>query len=254
MKLLTEKRALITGGSQGIGLAVANTFLRHGARVVVTAEGTAPNIDCPFIQADMLVADSAERVVAEAWSLLGGLDILVNNVGTFCEPAFPSLSKADFDRTFGLNVWPAIACSQAFANRLFAAMRPGRILFSSSLNGTRSEPGHTLYDASKGAIDALCRQLAVELAPHGITTAAIAPGLVETPLTDFGFRSDPAVRQTICEQIPVGRIATAEEIAEWYAFLASDAARYATGIVVPVCGGLHAQQMPTRPMAITELT
>jgi glucose 1-dehydrogenase len=250
--MLKGRRALITGSSQGLGLAVARSFLHHGASVVVTAHDRDPQINTPFIQADLSQSNEPERLIAKAWNCFNGLDILVNNVGTFREPPLGKLTRLDFDRVFHLNVWPAIACSQAFSDRLIAEKRPGRILFSSSLNGSRSEPGHTLYDASKGAIDALTRQLAIELAPHGITTAAIAPGLVETPLTDMGFRSDPDVRRTIESQIPVGRIATAEEVAEWYAFLASDAANYATGIVVPVCGGLHAQQMAMRPLSVTE--
>jgi NAD(P)-dependent dehydrogenase (short-subunit alcohol dehydrogenase family) len=250
--ILQGKRAVITGSSQGIGLAVARSFLRHGAKVVVTSHDRDPEIGAPFIRADISQDNQPEWLIGEAWNRLNGLDILVNNVGTFREPPMGQLTRSDFDRIFRLNVWSAMACSQAFSARLIAEKRPGRILFSSSLNGSRSEPGHTLYDASKGAIDALTRQLAVELAPNGITTAAVAPGLVETPLTDMGFRSDPPVRRTIESQIPIGRIATVEEIAEWYAFLASDAANYATGIVVPVCGGLHAQQMATRPLSTTE--
>ena len=117
------------------------------------------------------------------------------------------------------------------------------------VNGSRSEPQHTLYDASKGAVNALTRQLAVELAPLGFTTAAIAPGLVETPLTDFGLKSDPAGRRAVVEQIPVRRISTVDDIAPWYVFLASDAAAYATGTVVTVDGGLDAQQMAIRPIA-----
>jgi glucose 1-dehydrogenase len=116
------------------------------------------------------------------------------------------------------------------------------------LNGSRSEPGHTLYDASKGALNAIVRQLAIELAPLGFTTAAVAPGLVETPLTDFGLRSHPSEREQIERQIPLKRIATVEEIAGWFVFLGSDAARYATGVVIPVDGGLDAQQMGLRPV------
>jgi glucose 1-dehydrogenase len=172
----------------------------------------------------------------------------VNNAGTFREPELTRLTRRDFDFIFGLNVWAGLAASKEFARRAIAAGRGGRILFSTSLNGSRSEPAHTLYDASKGAVNALCRQLAVELASHGITTAAIAPGLVETPLTDMGLRSDPAARRAIEEQIPVRRIATVADLAMWYVFLASDAAGYATGTIVAVDGGLDAQQMPTRPI------
>ncbi len=255
--LLSGKTVLVTGSSQGIGFAVASRMAEAGANVVVTSERPAsevPAISGPttYIQADLTRDGEADRLVAEAWEWKGGLDVLVNNVGTFREPPFQDLTRANFDSIFGLNVWSAIAVTQAFVKRGVAAGKGGRILFSTSLNATRSEPGHTLYDASKGAINALCRQLAVELAPLGFTTAAVAPGLVETPLTDMGLRSDPAARQAIIDQIPVGRIATVDDIAGWYVFLASDAARYATGIVIPVCGGLDAQQMPTRPVTDAE--
>ena len=126
------------------------------------------------------------------------------------------------------------------------------MIFTTSLNGSRSEPQHTLYDASKGAINALTRQLAIELAPHGFTTAAVAPGLVETPLTDYGLRSDPAARQAILEQIPIRRIATVDDIAGWFVFLASDAASYSTGAIINVDGGLDAQQMALRPIGQQE--
>src|SRR5207237_3500103 len=138
------------------------------------------------------------------------------------------MTKRDFDFIFHLNVWVAIALTREVVRRASAAKRGGRILFTSSLNGSRSEPAHTLYDASKGAINALTRQLAVELAPLGFTTAAVAPGMVETPLTDFGLRSDPETRQTILDQIPIRRMASVDDIAGWFVFLASDQAAYAT--------------------------
>jgi NAD(P)-dependent dehydrogenase (short-subunit alcohol dehydrogenase family) len=255
--MLRGKTVLVTGSSQGIGFAVARDMAAAGADVVVTSER--PARDVPpipgstfYVQADLTREGEADRLVSEAWAWRGGLDVLVNNVGTFREPAFLDVSRANFDFVFGLNVWSAVAVTQAFVKRAVAAGKGGRILFSTSLNATRSEPGHTLYDASKGAVNALTRQLAVELAPLGFTTAAVAPGLVETPLTDMGLRSDPAARQAILDQIPVGRIATVDDIAGWYVFLASDAARYATGVVIPVCGGLDAQQMPTRPVTDAE--
>ena len=257
--LLAGKTALVTGSSRGIGLGVATAYLCHGARVVLSSER--PVTECPeladvlrlpgshYILADVTKPGEAERLVAAAWDHFDGLDILVNNVGTFREPAFLDIRREHFDGIFGLNVWVALAAAQEFARRGIAAGRGGRILFTTSLNGTRSEPAHTLYDASKGAINALTRQLAIELAPHGFTTVAIAPGLVETPLTDMGLRSDPAARRAVEEQIPLRRISTVEDLAMWYVFLASDAASYATGTVITVDGGLDAQQMPARPIA-----
>lgn len=260
--MLQGKTALVTGSSQGIGLAVARAFLSNGARVVLTSErpvDALPEIrdlvsqpHAHYIQADLREEDAAERLVNEAWKLLGNVDVLVNNLGTFAEPAFLDLTRDQFDFIFHLNVWSAIAVTRAVVRQAIGANRSGRILFTTSLNGSRSEPGHTLYDASKGAVNALTRQLAIELAPHGFTTVAIAPGLVETPLTDFGLRSDPPSRQAILEQIPIRRIAGVEDIAPWYVFLASDQACYATGTIVTVDGGLDAQQLAFRPLAAGE--
>jgi NAD(P)-dependent dehydrogenase (short-subunit alcohol dehydrogenase family) len=257
--MLTGKKALVTGSSRGIGLGVAAAFLRNGARVVLSSQR--PLSACPeaeevmrsagahYVQADMTVSGEPERLVGTAWDALSGLDILVNNVGTFREPSFLDLTRRDFDFVFGLNVWSAVAATKEFVRRSRAIGHGGRIIFTTSLNGSRSEPAHTLYDASKGAINALTRQLAVELAPFGFTTVAIAPGMVETPLTDMGLRSDPSARRAIEEQVPVRRIATVDDLAMWYVFLASDAASYATGTIVTVDGGLDAQQMAVRPIA-----
>lgn len=260
---LADKRVLVTGSGRGIGLAAAVALLDAGATVTLNAER--PLADLPDVrdvlakfplavyrQADVTDDDAADALVHAAWAEVGGVDLLVNNVGTFREPAFLDLTRADFDAIFRLNVWAAIRVTQAVVRRAVAAGRGGRVLFTTSLNATRSEPGHTLYDASKGAVSALTRQLAVELAPLGFTTAAVAPGLVETPLTDFGLRSDPAARQAVIDQIPVRRIATVEDIAGWFAFLASDAAAYATGTIITIDGGLDAQQMPTRPVTRAE--
>ncbi|MFO0850501.1 MAG: SDR family oxidoreductase [Gemmataceae bacterium] len=198
---LRGKTVLVTGSSQGIGLAASRAMAAAGARVAFHSEK--PLAACPDVQAalaefpgsvyvpaDLTQDGTAEELVAGVWQAFGGVDVLVNNVGTFREPDFLSLTRREFDFVFGLNVWSAVAVTQAVVRR--AAGRGGRVLFTTSLNGSRSEPGHTLYDASKGAINALTRQLAVELAPLGFTTAAVAPGLVETPLTDFGLRGDPA--------------------------------------------------------------
>ncbi len=259
---LRGKSALITGSSRGIGLAISNAMAAEGAQVVLTSEAPLETCDevqklltkypdsTHYTQSDLTQDGAADELVNRAHSKLGRIDVLVNNLGTFREPPLLQLTRRDFDFLFHINVWSAIAMTQAVVKH--AAGQGGRILFTTSLNGSRSEPAHTLYDASKGAINALTRQLAIELAPLGFTTAAVAPGLVETPLTDFGMRSDPAARAAIIEQIPIRKIATVEDVAGWFVFLASDAASYATGIVIPVDGGLDAQQMALRPITANE--
>lgn len=261
--MLAGKSALVTGSSQGIGLGVAQAFAANGAKVVVTSEK--PLSACPdvqrllsdyqhtrYIEADLLQDGEPERLVAESWTAFGGIDVLVNNLGTYKEPPLTDLTREHFDFVFRLNVWIPIAITREVVRRARAAKRGGRILFSTSLNGSRSEPLHTLYDPSKGAVNALCRQLAVELAPAGFTTAAIAPGLVETPLTDFGLKSSPTEREAVINQIPIRRIATVEDVAGWYVFLASDRASYSTGCIFTVDGGLDAQQMSLRPVTAAE--
>jgi NAD(P)-dependent dehydrogenase (short-subunit alcohol dehydrogenase family) len=193
-----------------------------------------------------------ERLVSEAWNVFGGIDVLVNNLGTYKEPQLAEITRDHFDFIFRLNVWVPVAISREVVRLARASHRGGRILFSTSLNANRSEPLHTLYDASKGAVNALCRQLAVELAPFGFTTAAVAPGLVATPLTDFGLKSSPAEREAVIAQIPLRRIASVDDVAWWYVFLASDRAAYSTGSIVTVDGGLDAQQMPVRPITQAE--
>jgi NAD(P)-dependent dehydrogenase (short-subunit alcohol dehydrogenase family) len=261
--MLDGKTALVTGSSQGIGFGVARAFAANGAAVVLTSERPRRDLpaveamltefpSCRYIEADLTRDGEPERLASAAWAALGHIDILVNNVGTFREPPLLQLTRDHFDFIFRLNVWTAIAVTREVVRRAAAAKRGGRVLFTTSLNGSRSEPQHTLYDASKGAVNALTRQLAVELAPLGFTTAAVAPGLVETPLTDFGLRSSPAERQAVIDQIPLRRIATVDDIAGWYVFLASDAAGYATGTIIAVDGGLDAQQMPVRPVTEAE--
>jgi glucose 1-dehydrogenase len=262
--MLQDKRCLVTGSSQGIGLAVAKAMLRTGARVLMTSErqvNEVPEVEAilreyphcaRYCQANLMEVGCAQVLMDAAWQAFGGLDVLVNNAGTFREPAFLDLDKSHFDFIYTLNVWSVIALSQEFVRRNVQTGRGGRILFSTSLNATRSEPAHTLYDSSKSAVNGLVRQLAVELAPLGFTTIGLAPGLVETPLTDFGLKSSPAERQTILDQIPLRRIATVDDLAAWYVFLASDAASYATGTIINIDGGLDAQQMPTRPIAPAE--
>lgn len=278
MKILANKTALITGSSRGIGLGVGRKFVDNGAQVVLTSEqsleqalaeisGTQTDKqynaevlilrqllesgNAHYVQADMGNDEEIERLVEEAWKLLGTIEILVNNVGIYKEPAFLEITREDFDRVFGINVWSHIKTTQEFVRRRMAENSGGRILHTTSVNDERSEPGHTLYDPTKAAVSAIVRQLAIELAPNKFTTMGIAAGLHETRITDFGLRSEPRNRELIEGQIPLG-IGSVEDVAYWYPFAASDAARYATGTILRVDGGITPMQIPVRPIAENE--
>src|SRR5438045_1134927 len=145
--MLTGKTALITGSSQGIGLGVARAFVAAGARVVLTSEQPRADLAAVddvlrlsgthYVQADLMRDGEPERLVAEAWDWLGSIDVLVNNVGTYREPPLLNMTKRDFDFIFHMNVWVAIALSREVVRRGSTAGRGGRILFTSSLNGSR---------------------------------------------------------------------------------------------------------------------
>lgn len=261
--MLEGETVLVTGSSQGIGFGVAEACSRHGAQVVLTSQHPRAKLSSEalavltrpgthYVECDVMKDGEIARLLAEAWKQFGTVSVLINNVGTYKEPPFGKIMKAHFDAIMGLNLWVAVDASQQFVKRRKAEGRGGRILFSGSLNGTRSEPDHALYDSSKGGVGALARQIAVEQGPHGFTTAVIAPGLIETPLTDMGLSSDPPARRAIQEQIPVRKIGTVKDVAEIYAFYASKYAAYMTGVSTPVDGGLDAQQMPVRPIAEAE--
>jgi glucose 1-dehydrogenase len=261
--MLEGETVLVTGSSQGIGVGVAEACSRHGAQVVLTSQHPRAKLSSEalvvltrpgthYVECDVMKDGEIARLLAEAWKQFGTVSVLINNVGTYKEPPFGKITRADFDMINGLNAWVPLEASQQFVERRKKEGRGGRIVFSGSLNGTRSEPDHVLYDGSKGNVGALARQIAVEQGRFGFTTAVVAPGLIETPLTDMGLRSDPAGRKAIEDQIPVGRIGTVADVAEIYAFFASRYAAYMTGVSVPVDGGLDAQQMPVRPIAEAE--
>ncbi len=277
--MLANKTAVITGSSRGIGLAIAEQFVKNGAKVVISSEQplaeakknvptNTPNADlrneevarfnkllasgkAHYVKADMGQSGDIKNLINEAWKKLGTVDVLVNNAGIFREPSFLKIKLADFLRIFKINFLAPLQMSQEFVRRREAEGKGGRLLFTTSINAERSEPQHTLYDASKAAVNGLVRQLAIELAPKKFTTMGIAAGLHATSITDYGLRSDPAARAAINSQIPLG-IGTADHVAPWFAFAASDAASYSTGTIINVDGGLTPQQMPDRPVSAAE--
>ena len=243
---LSGKRALVTGGSRGIGAATARLLAACGADVVVgyrsrradagqvVGDVTARGRRGLAVAADLGDRAEAERLVGEARAFLGGLDLFVGNAGIWPaeDVALVDMTDAQWRRTMRENV-DALFHSTAAAARVLAD--GGRIVLVSSTAGQRGEAFHADYAASKGAMISLVKSLCIELAPRGITVNSVAPGWVDTEMTASVLSGD--YRERAARAIPVGRIATADDIAAPIVFLCSPVARHVTGEILNVNGG-----------------
>lgn len=245
----TRSRAvLVTGASRGIGAAIARAFAESGDRVAVHYKTSAPQAEevragLPgdghiTVQADMADAAAVRRMVDSAAGRLGGLDVLVNNAGVYLAHPVLETSYEQWQRawraTLGVNLAGA-------ANATWCAVRHmkagGRIVNVGSRGAYRGEPANPAYGASKAGLHAFGQSLAVALAPHGITVAAVAPGFVETDMAS-GILSSPA-GEDIRAQSPFNRVAAPEEIAAAVVYLASPEAAWASGAVLDLNGASY---------------
>lgn len=253
---MTKPCVCVTGSTQGIGFAIAEAFARKGARLVINSHlsdnGAKARLDalteCHFIQSDLSKPEGAQYLVEAAHRALGRLDTLVNNAGTFLDGDFLSLTEETFDRTFNLNVKAYLFAAQAFVRHLAPGQEGASIICVGSTNSVSAEPGSVIYDASKGAVAMLIKSLAVSLAGRGVRVNGVGPGIIETDLTKEGL-ARPNVRATLDRKIPLGRVGVPSDVGEAAVFLASEAARYITGHMLFVDGGILAIQNTWEPPA-----
>jgi len=243
---LDGRVALVTGGSRGIGRATCELLARAGARVVVNfraQEAAAVRVarairklggEATAVGADVSDPQQAQALVEETAALYGRLDILVNNAGIWEEGPLLTMTPENWRRTLAINLDGTFFASQAAA-RVMRRQRSGRIVNVSSTAGQRGEAFHSHYAAAKGAVIALTKSWAPELAPYGIHVNCVAPGWVDTDMTTPSMRG--AGGRAIVRGIPLGRIGRPWEIATAILFLASDAGGFTTGEILNVNGG-----------------
>lgn len=240
---LANQVALVTGGTQGIGLACAERLLREGAQVMLvdinpdgadTAARLGPS--CAFFVADVGQRSDVEAMMAATLARFGRIDILVNNAGVTHAAEFLDLHEDDFDRVIRTNLKSMFLCGQAAAREM-VRQGGGCIINMSSVNSELAIPNQVPYVVSKGGINQLTRVMALALAPHGIRVNAIAPGTILTELARTAVMGSPDARHTILSRTPLGRCGEPEEVAGVAAFLASSDASYMTGEILFVDGG-----------------
>ncbi len=242
---LNERVAVVTGSTRGIGLAIARRLADLGARVVlsgrteerlatVAEQFQSQGLKAIAVPADVSRSDQATQLIQTALDTWGAVHILVNNAGITRDGLLLRMSDEQWDAVLNTNLKGAFYCTRAVA-RPMMKQRFGRIINISSVVALIGNAGQANYAASKGGLVAFTKSVARELASRNITCNAVAPGYIETDMTEV---LDEKVKQNLLGQIPLGRLGKGEDVAHLVAFLASDLAGYITGQVINVDGGM----------------
>lgn len=243
---LEGRVALVTGGSRGIGRAVVEALAADGARVAfvynsnasaaeeVVAAVKAEGGECRAIQADVKSKDDANRIIEDLVESWGSVDIVVNNAGIIRDGLLAMMEPDDWEAVISTNLTSVYNFCQAVTRQMMS-QRYGRIINMSSVAASVANPGQANYAASKGGVEGFTRCIATELARRGITANAVAPGFIETDMTEAVVS---AAGSEIKKKIPVRRLGTPADIANAVLFLAQDQSSYITGQTITVDGGL----------------
>lgn len=240
-----NKTAVVTGGANGIGLAISRLLRSSGADVwVLDLESERPQEVAATFTARGASVDVTDRWSLEkAFQAIGDFDVLVANAGIVVNKTLAETTPAEWERTLAVNVTSVFNCIQIAAETMKRRGR-GSIVLTASTNSFDGEPNLIAYNASKAALLGILHTAANELGPHQIRVNAVAPGLIRTRLTEPMFRNTRTTRNYF-RHLPLGRAGQTEEVANAIAFLASDAASYITGVALPVDGGQMAAKFGT---------
>jgi 3-oxoacyl-[acyl-carrier protein] reductase len=244
--MLSEKVAVVTGASRGIGRSIALALAAQGAKVVASARNAealdqlvaeikGQGGDAAAVVGDVAVDADAARLIEQAVAVYGQIDILVNNAGITRDGLLLRMKNEDWDAVIDTNLKGAFLCTRAVA-KVMSKQRSGRIINISSVVGEMGNAGQANYCASKAGLLGLTKSVARELARRNITVNAITPGFIVTEMTDG--MTDKA-REAMTEQIPLGRLGESDDVANAVIFLASDQSSYVTGQILGVNGGMY---------------
>jgi NAD(P)-dependent dehydrogenase (short-subunit alcohol dehydrogenase family) len=228
------RTVLVTGGNRGIGLAIARAFAERGDRVAVTHRGSGAPDDLYGVVCDITDPAAVDAAFGKVEAELGPVEVLVANAGVTDDTLLLRMSEEQFTRVVDTNLTGAFRCAKRAASKMLRA-RWGRMIFISSVVGLYGSPGQVNYAASKAGLVGIARSITRELGSRNITANVVAPGYVETDMTDA--LSDK-LKTEYKQLIPMGRFATPEEVAGAVTWLAGDTAGYISGAVIPVDGGL----------------
>ncbi|NLY82275.1 MAG: 3-oxoacyl-[acyl-carrier-protein] reductase [Clostridiales bacterium] len=244
--MLKEKVALITGASGGIGRAIAIKLAENGATCIVNyngnkkkAEATAESIEslggkAILKKADVSDTEACKKMIEEIIDECGKIDILVNNAGITKDGLLIKMSERDFDQVIDINLKGAFNCTK-FASKYMMKKRSGNIINMASISGIIGNAGQVNYSASKAGLIGMTKATAKELSSRNIRVNAIAPGFIETEMTE---KLSDKIKEESVKQIPLGRFGKAEEVANVALFLASEQSGYITGQVIRIDGGI----------------
>ena len=228
------RTVLVTGGNRGIGLAIARAFAEQGDRVAVTHRGSGAPDGLFGVQCDITDSAAVEAAFTTVEQELGPVEVLVANAGITDDTLLLRMTEEQFSRVLDTNLTGSFRVAKRASSKMLRA-RWGRIIFISSVVGLYGGPGQVNYAASKAGLVGMARSITRELGSRNITANVVAPGFIDTEMTDVLSESRKA---EILKAIPAGRLAAPDEVARAVTFLAGDGAAYISGAVIPVDGGL----------------